>query len=255
MSTLIRLSGVTLPGTDYPKLLDFIPLALPVAAGLVGLYRFGSSIEESRRNFANPGEPLTVVGSPVIKPIGALLDNANCFNTSLKSTAAITILSVAKMMHVTSSIAGAALVTSQAQDGATVRGDDLYINGTTVPERRVSLSVGHETGSASVHCNVTGTIAGEWNFFAGRVNEAAEAQTGHARAGLPMTWSAQTDVGVRQVSATRNLRIGGAYFLHSGATEHALVAIFDRALTTSEVEQNLSYLRSIWAPAVGITTL
>lgn len=255
MSNLLKLSGVTLPGDGYPKLFDFVPLDLPVKDGLVGLFRFGYSIEKSRRNLVNDAQSLSVVGAPTINPVGAALNNANCFDSPLKSSANMTIISVARMIHVTSALAGAVLVSSQAQEGAIGRGDDLYIGGTATPERRVTLSAGHDTGVTGVSTDIPGSVVGEWNLFAGRVNSDGVVQTGFARANLPMVWGAETDVGTRSVSTTRGLRIGGAYYAHNGETEHALVAIFNQTLAREQIEEIRAYLRDVWGPAFGIDTL
>ena len=65
MSTVLRLTGVTLPGTGYPTLKSFLDVTpyLPVTSGLLGLYYLRDAGGRELHNYAG-GTPLIKVGNP-----------------------------------------------------------------------------------------------------------------------------------------------------------------------------------------------
>ena len=65
MSNVLRLTGVTLPGTGYPTLKSFLDVTprLPVTAGLLGLYYLRDSGGREIQNYVFGGAPLIKVGS------------------------------------------------------------------------------------------------------------------------------------------------------------------------------------------------
>lgn len=254
MSSVIALNDVVLPGSGYMHIADFVPLELPITAGLRGLYRFGTSLELSKRNLADPDAPLAPIGSPTINVLGASLSNSHCFDTGLVSTPDMTMISIAKMIQVTSTAAGAALVSSAVIDGV-ARGDTLAIFGTTTPDYRVRATGGYTSGWQNSDLITSGATAGNWNFFGARITSAAEVQSVYGRDGLALQSSTAVDPGDRSTYTGRTLRIGGAYATYSGSTEHLLTAIYDQALTVAQLQSILDYLRQEWAPAVGVTTL
>ncbi|EIV2912406.1 hypothetical protein QZQ06_10420 [Serratia marcescens] len=82
MSTVIRLNGVTLPGTGYLHISQFLEIFVSVTDGLKGMYSFTESEEKSLINYAG-GQNLIKYGNPVFTPDGIKVSRQNYFDTGI----------------------------------------------------------------------------------------------------------------------------------------------------------------------------
>jgi len=251
MTTVLKLSDVTLPGNGYPKLRDFVVPDFPVKNGLVGLYRFGYSLEASCINHANSDLPLTVIGTPTINDFGCELSRNNCFDTGFTSTDELTVLAVAKPKKYDTNAVGALLVSNFTNaDG----GDSLGFAASQNFRAWVSSASGSVTAGA---ISMASAVETDWNFFACVGSAGAESKPVWGR-NATLTIPAGNVVADRSVITSRTLRIGGHYSTveFAGTCEIALMAIFtNMAMADADITANYEYLRSVWAPAVGIETL
>lgn len=249
MSTVIKLSDITLPGSGYPKLSLFkgVP-ELPEATGLIGLYLLKGTALNSLINEANDAAPLTVIGAPTVNSFGALLSKSHCFDTGLMSTTNMTFMAVAKPMLVSDSDNGNLIVSNY---GATPAGDSMGF-------AAVNSLAAYAGLTSSVSASTIGVGAADvadWNFVAGVIDANGGSKCHWGRDGV-LSASTLADSGTRQVNTTRTLRLGSNYSSgFNGTANVALVAIFSAALNDAQIAANYNYLKATWAPIFGITTL
>ncbi len=265
MTNVLRLTGVTLPGTGYPKLKSFLDPTphLPVTSGLLGLYYLHDSVSSELVNFAG-GPNLTKVGSPQLLENGAMCDHANCYDTNIQAQPLGTVLAIAVPTDAPTTLIDSASVLSSYTPGAYGNGDMLYFGKrfdgtgnaltaafsssdrggtppsgtpTTTPVYFDALSPGVEPWA------VFGTFIGNGHAV-GRLKDGALAKvvrnsTAYTRPSAPFG---------------PTLRIGaspsGAAF--NGPSTVILVAYFNHVLTDAEILQNLNYLRNDWGIQQGV---
>lgn len=256
MTNALRLSGVTLPGTAYPKKKNFIIPNLPVKTGLVGLYVLGGSSALSLVNHANPALPLAAVGLPTINALGAVCNYQNCFDTGIPGTSLndLTVISVAKPV-VTSSAASQAMIASN-YNGAGEADSSCFLYASSVP--RFSSLAGQVGGTTLSSAIVISTYDNtKWNSFASRMTSAGKAKSWTQVSGA-QTVGAESAAGSRSTVA-RNIRVGGHHSANAssfvGSVELQMVAIFAASLADAEIAQNLAYLNATYGPALGLSTL
>jgi len=244
MTNVIKLRDITLPGSGYPKLINFLDVNLPVTAGLSGLYVFGGDEAKSLRNHANPALPLVKVGSPVINTVGATTSRFNCFGTGISGTAGVTFFAIAKLKLFATPSAGHLMISNF---GNPVDGDTLGLQSN-------SLTVYGEGPDGTVNgvsVSLTSGVVDSWAIFAGRVKATGEEQSwwvNQAGAIVAATESGPSPRG----SSTSTFRIGGHYGTgFSGVNDMALASIFSAALSDEDVAANLQYLRDEILPMLS----
>ncbi|WP_337045547.1 hypothetical protein [Serratia bockelmannii] len=87
MSTVIRLNGVTLPGTGYLHISQFLEIFVSVTDGLKGMYSFSSDENKSLINYAG-GQNLVKHGNIIFTENGVKLSKDNYFDTGIMPSAA-----------------------------------------------------------------------------------------------------------------------------------------------------------------------
>lgn len=257
MTNALRLAGVTLPGTGYPTIANFITPDLPVKTGLVGLYVFGGDLTMSLINRANPDLPALAVGDPTIESVGAVLNGGNCIDTQLFSSAAgQTVIVIAKPIKPVSPATSAMLVSNYLQ-GTPSNGDFLaFGDASGAPQLKtfVATATGAFTGPAIAIPSDVDTEA--WNLFAQRISSAGRTKGFWGKNGATL----QSAEGVLQTRAIlgRSLRIGGHYSF--GTTYQAnvhmeMAIIFQGEPSDADILTNMAYLRDVYGPDVGIGSL
>lgn len=258
MTNALKLSGITLPGGGYPRLINFVPPVM--AAGgeaLVGLYTFGADADASLRNWADQTKPLTKVGAPAIQNLGVTVGPAGYYDTGFGSTIGLTFLAIAKPNVAASNAVGQMIVSNFLAGTPLQSGDSLGFGAPPGIGSAVSVYGGKttENGIATHPLPLTGADTADWNSFVGRIKPTGEEHVWWSRDGA-VAQTAESPAATRAVVTSRTLRIGREYqSLFNGTAEIMMVAIFNRALTDAEVTANLTYLRAEYGPAHGVTTL
>jgi len=253
MTTVLKLSNVSLPGSGYPHIATFAMAPdLPVKGGLIGLYAFSKNEMVSVYNHADPSKPLIKVGSPTINKFGALLSKNHCFDSTLLSAGNVTFMAVAKPIKVSSNEASALLISNFAS-GTPVAGDSLGFRGS--PANQAGGFGGRADGSTTAApVDISAANENNWNFFATRITAAGNVRAYWGSNGSLV--SPDSVPGSRAVETVRTLRVGGHYGLErNGVANVALAAIFHSSLDAGQVQSNYEYLRDVWAPAFGVNTL
>lgn len=252
MSTLTKLSGITLPGAGYPTLPNFAAPTFPAGmANLTGLYFLGGKESMSLRNLVTGADELTKTGTPTVNAYGATCSITNCYNTNEGSANDVTIIAIAKPFAGNPANAAASWFLA-SQYGANPGGDGLsfYSTGLTM----WGSTAGGAANSPSL--SLAGANAANWNSFAGRVKADGSSQVWWGKDGATVAGAAGGAV-ARTVQAGRKFALGGHYGANFGATGNLLMAaIFTgAALSDANITDNLAYLRSTVGPQLGITTL
>lgn len=257
MTAVLKLSGVTLPGTGYPNIVSFLSAApsidLPVKTGLVGLYILAGNEADSIYNHANSEIPLIKVGLPTINLFGASVSRDNCFNSQLVPTANMTFMAIAKPLKVAANADAALLISNFTTAGPS--GDSLGFRGATPSQSGVYGGLTPSGVSQSFNDISTANTA-NWNFFAGTIDANGAAKPFWGRDGSLVVGS-PVDSGDRGVVTSRTLRIGGHYepTLFGGTASLAMAAIFQAKLSDADIQANYAYLRDVWAPSFSVMTL
>ena len=250
MSAVLKLNGITLPGSGYPKLQRFTGPQMPITAGLVGLYVLENNAEDSLYNYADVDEPLTVVGSPVVSSLGAVVSITNCFDTGILSASDMTVLSVARTKKAASSATGAMMVSNYGSSNPI--GDSLcFAGGSTM-----AVYGGLTSATSQSSLSLSAETENDWGFFAGAYKANGEV-IAYRGANGTFTAGSPVDSGTRSIT-TRTLRIGGHYNTGGSFASTAtvgLVAIYHSLLTQSQIEDAYEYLRDVWGVKYGIDTL
>lgn len=265
MSNVLRLNGVTLPGTGYPTLKSFLDPKpyLPVTTGLLGLYYLRESPGGETTNFAG-GPKLTKVGAPQLLENGAVCSPGNYYDTGIQAHPLGTILAIAVPTSEPTSLLTSAPVMTNYTPGAYGNGDILYF-GTKYDQAGhvLSAAFSNTDGGTSptpgspnttpVYLDATDPGTEPWAVFGTFIGN------GHAVGRLKA--GALDKVVRNSVPYTRpaapfgpTLRIGaspsGAGF--QGQSKVILAAYFNRILTDAEILKNLNYLRNEWGVMQGV---
>lgn len=267
MSNVIRLTGVTLPGTGYPSLksfLDVTPL-LPVTAGLIGLYYLRDSGGREVQNYAG-GAPLIKVGNPTLLAHGALCDVSNYYDMGIKAQPKATMLAIAMPQSAPASLVGSIPVISGYNAPASGSGNgDMLWCGTNYSGAGQLVGAGASTqgdgvtpqSSPAAYLNTPLPVAAPIAIF-GTFTGAPDR---HAVGMLPSPGAALLKQGYAAGAPTfprpaapfgPTLRIGASPYGFTGPSKVILAAYFNRVLTDAEIQQNLNYLRSEWGVAQGV---
>lgn len=252
MTTALRLSGVTLPGSGYPKLVNFLTPQFPVDTDLVGLYVLGGNESQSLVNRADAELPLIKVGSPVINSLGAETNWNNCFDTQLMGGTAVTMIAIARLIKPASNDGRYLMISNY--NSSPSDGDSLAFDYNSAPVL-TAYAERPDGDIDSVSIGTSSGTAGNWNIFAMRIKSTGEVKPWWSRNG---TLSSATELAAEtRGTGALPFRIGGHHNIGSfqATGEIQLAAIFDGALSDAEIESNIAYLRTIYGPAVGMTTL
>lgn len=254
MTTALKVP--TLPGSGYPGLFNFEPPVFPDGtANLVGLFNLGASGAFSAFNFANPGLPPALVGAPTASPIGLTLTPTAYLDTGLLPTSAVSFIAVAKPNGATGTTTSLPICSTYyglaGGDGGDLFG---FVGASGVPVLR---TYGTMTPTAASFSDVPlpGANTTTWNAIGGRIKASGAAKSYRSLNGAVTQGTESAPTGTRYLAA-RDILLGkdiGGSFTGSGAV--AMVAIFNVDLTDAQFLDNFTYLRSVWGPAVGITTL
>lgn len=255
MTNLIKLTGVTLPGTGYPSLLNFAYPTFPAgSANLVGLYTLGGLESIALRNAVTGVTDLSKIGSPTLAAAGATVNYLNDYaSLTLSGTTEVTVIAIAKPFAANPANAAASwFLASQYHSTPTPAGGDglsFYVGG-------ISMWASTSTGSVqSPSLSMAGSVPANWNSFAGRVKSTGANQVWWGHEGVTAAGT-EGSTNTRSVQTSRKWLLGGQYaanFLASGNL--LMVAIFNSALTDQNILDNLAYLRASYGPQIGITTL
>lgn len=262
MSNVLRLAGITLPGTGYPTLKSFLDPKpyLPVTAGLLGLYYLRDSLGGEVKNFAG-GQDLIKVGAPQLLENGAVCSPANYYDTGIQAHPLGTMLAIAIPTDAPTTLQNSSPVMSNYLPGAYGNGDLLYFGtkfdqtGDVLASAFSSTARGPDPtpGTTPVYLDATAPGTAPWPIFGTFVG------TGHAvgrlKAGaLEKNVRNSTDFTRPAAPFGPTLRIGAAQSAggFQGASKVIVAAYFNRVLTDTEILQNLTYLRDDWGVAMGI---
>lgn len=242
MSTVTKLTGVTLPGTGYRTLGSFKEIYLSITNGLLGLYSIRNTIEESLVNYANEDLPMTIIGSPTIVDDGAVCNYQNCFDTGITAQSAYTYISLAKPTLSTDAAQNCMLISNYFQPTSGANGGDsigFANNGTANPRFR---NYAQNSSSSVVFADAGVAPFNESNvaFFAGLTSLSDGVRLAFARDGS-LSIGNPTSISARNTTGAGTILIGGhrgpsSFFPAFGNGIYA-AAIYDRALTNSELTQ------------------
>lgn len=260
MSTVIKLNGITLPGTGYPKLSSFENISLSITNGLLGLYSFEDTITDSLRNYANADLPMTAVGTPTFTAGGVVCSIDNCFDTHIAQQTAFTFFAVAKPIKPATNDVGAFLISDFYTPTTGYGGDALgFRAGSIVTGVPVLATFGQNVAAnfLAAEVSVNSLDINNAAFFVGRGSVADGLIAGYGSNGTLI-------MGNNAALATRSttggtLLIGGhrraTGTLFKGNTGPIYAsAIYNRVLTSDEINTVYAELRE-YAANRDLTTV
>lgn len=249
--------------TSAPMLADFVKPDVVNSADLIGLYVFSNSETRSLINHADPTKPLTIVGNPVFERDGVVVSRANCLDTGLLATSAMTLVVLFEDAGGLRADGGSLIssLTLAAQAGTTFnRGDDISIS----PNGDGVVRFFRDRGGAANVAGISGTLTmpsdGSHACIVATVNadNLADAATGKAGATQFVAQSAGTGANSRTLW-TRTLRFGSSYDdavvvrQASGKMRIKAAAIYDAANNSNaQLAAIVESLRT-FAATVGLT--
>lgn len=259
MTTVTKLTGITLPGTGYPDINSFKEIYMSVTSGLIGLYSIRDTLAFSLNNYATGGSPMTVVGAPTMSGDGAVCNYANCFDTGIATQTAYSFLALAKPTLSTDATQNCMIVSSYFQPSAGQNAGDsigFAANGTTNPRFR-NYSQNSTSSVIFADAGVTGFSESSVAFFAGvtSLTDGVRLAFGH---GGSLSIGTPTTLSARNITGAGTILVGGhrgpsTFFPAFGKGIYA-VAIYNRAITNAEITQGYADLSS-YAVDRGITTV
>lgn len=254
MTNALRLSGVTLPGTGYPKKKNFVVPDFPVGTGLIGLYVIGGTESFSLINHANASLPMLKVGAPTVGDLGAATSQANCFDTQIAGSESLTVIVVAKPVLAATSATGYLPISNYMLVGGVSTGDSLAFSNVSGTNKALAY-IGKSGGVNGVDVSIAAADPAEWNGFAARFRSNGAAKLWWSSDGI-ISASSESATAVRSVQS-RTLRVGGHYedTLFQGTGEVQMAAVFAAELSDSDVAANLEYLSTVYGPSIGVSTL
>lgn len=265
MSNVLRLTGVTLPGTGYPTLKSFLDPKpyLPVTTGLLGLYYLRESPGGEMTNFAG-GPKLTKVGAPQLLQNGAVCSPFNYYDTGIQAQPLGTILAIAVPTTEPTSLISSAPVMTNYTPGDYGTGDILYF-GTTYQETGKNLVAAFSNtdggnspspgspATTPVYLPMVDPGSEPWAIFGTFVGNGHAA--GRLKAGV-LEKAVRNSAAYTRPSAPfgPTLRIGASPSNRAfqGSSTIILTAYFNRILTDAEILKNLNYLRNEWGVMQGV---
>lgn len=260
MTAVIKLNGITLPGTGYPKLSSFENISLSITAGLLGLYSFENTLTDSLRNYANADLPMTLVGTPTFNAGGVVCSIDNCFDTHIAQQTAFTFVAVAKPIKPSTNDVGAFLVSDFYSPTTGYGGDGIgFRAGSIITGVPVLATFGQNsaTNYAASEVSVSTLDVNNAAFFVGKGSVATGLISGIGSNGT-LTMGANTALSARGTTGG-TLLIGGhrrqTGTLFKGSTGPIYAsAIYNRVLTSDEINMVYSELRQ-YAANRDLTTV
>lgn len=215
--------SIQVAGANFSKVIA--SLTLPDRSGLVGEYLFGGDFAKSSRNLANADLPLLQVGSPVYGENFARVQSGSAgfgFNTQITPLIDCTIIDIRGPSS--NSSASAYMLAAGSMGMYHRAGNYLFKGGTysTLDQGALNNAGDGAWNFTAGVSNVGGGIAKHYrgNAATGALNEATAANARTAGSTGPAY------IGTPNCSST----VAGVQ--HS----HAYLAIFNRILTTAEIE-------------------
>lgn len=268
MSNVLRLTGVTLPGTGYPSLKSFLDVTprLPVTAGLLGLFYLRDAGGREIQNYVSGGAPLIKVGSPELLENGAICDTNNYYSMNFNARSQGTILAIAKPQSAPSNFSTSIPIISgyNAPASGSGNGDVLWTGTNFSGSGQVIGAAASCPGdgvtpqsSPAAYLNVSLPPAAPLAVF-GTFTGAPDR---HMVGMLPTPGAALLKQAYASAAPTFSrpaapfgppLRIGSSPYGFTGKSTVMLVAYFSRVLSEGEIQQNLEYLRSVWGVQQGV---
>lgn len=268
MSNVLRLTGVTLPGTGYPTLKSFLDVTprLPVTAGLLGLYYLRDAGGREIQNYVSGGAPLIKVGSPTLLENGAVCDPNNYYSMNMQARPQGTILAIARPKSAPASLVTSIPVVSgyNAPANGSGNGDVLWcgtnysgvgqvigaaascpgdgVTPQSSPAAYLAVSLPPTSPMA-----IFGTFTGvpDRHTVGLLPSPGAALLKGAYASGAPTFSRPATAFGPP-------LRIGASPYGFTGQSTVMLVAYFNRVLSEAEIQLNLQYLRGEWGVQQGL---
>ena len=234
MANSIQISGATFANT-------LTSLTLPDRSALLGEYVFGGTQAASIKNRANPSKPLTVVGSPTYTSNSVVTTNgANGFLTGISGGADITLLAIRKLPSSVNFTVAVGNDTNTNQ----IYGLTQY-QGITYLYDSVGVTAGISNGA-----KISAPASGTSYFMQAAVTKSGSLSRLYQYASGVQSFN---DAALSFTRVPAEIRIGGGSGSNAGTTcEIAYVAIFDRALTSSEIQSAYASLAAYYA-SLGVT--
>ncbi|WP_109512772.1 hypothetical protein [Pseudomonas ovata] len=256
MTTVLKLSGVTLPGSAYPKLRDFVAPAFPDAAGLVGLYTFGSRSEMNLVNHANPSLPLVAHGTLPTSDDGVVVSKLGYFDTRLAQDDEYTVIALCLPLLAASYNDGQ-LLYNNYMNGAAVQGESIALFGnvgTSVPSFGTFLNATGNTLVPKPMALPSGMSASRHAEFAVRVNQDGSTKVFVQDQGVLTTGVSTAQARLAASAAGRTMLIGPGYLSASswaGNLTVKLLAVWSGPLTDQQIQDNINYLSGVYSDLIA----
>jgi len=243
----MRLRGITLPGTGYPKLSDFSApvMKLPYAGNLIGAYFVGNGAGNRLANYANSSKPLTEIGTPYARTNFSRCDKNNCYDTGIIPTDKMTIFVVARANQTELSSLAVSNYNSVDGDGIDISIQRLSAYG------RVGTSSGQIIQGA-VNANIS--ALGGRNFISGLASWGGVGISVAAYNNPATDLIQASSVYPTRYIAQRSLLIGGNYSPASltGEVDVSCVLIYNENVSPANQRFILAYLNNTFAPQWGL---
>lgn len=258
MTSVVKLTNVTLPGDGYPNISSFKEIYVSVTDGLVGLYSIRTSITASLKNYADGGSDMTIIGAPTMSDDGAICNYANCFDTGIPAQQAFTFIALAKPNRPTVASQYHMLISNYFQPGGVGNAGDAIAfayDGSSPRFRSYAQS-----GLSSVvmaDAGIAGFSESEVAFFAGMSSRDDGNRLAFARAGT-LSIGTPSAMAARSIEGAGTILVGGHRGLSTSYPAFGkgiyAAAIYNRAVTNAELTTIYNDLKT-YAKARGITTL
>ncbi|HBR6858853.1 hypothetical protein [Klebsiella aerogenes] len=258
MTTVTKLTGVVLPGTGYPNINSFKEIYVSVTSGLLGLYSFRNSLDFSRKNYAENGVDLTIIGAPTLVDGGAVCNYENCFDTGISAQDSFTYIALSKPTLATSAEQYCMLISNYFQPTPTTNaGDSIGFAWNGSAPRFRCYAQNSPSSVVQADAGVAGFSESEVALFAGMAsltdgNRLAFAHAGTLSIGNPTAMSARSTSGAGTILIGGHRAGSGAYPAFGKGIYAA--AIYNSAVTNEELGVIYNDLK-IYAEGRGITTL
>lgn len=251
MTTLLKLKGVTLPGSGYPNVNDFVVPAFPNSGGLVGMYTFGSQLGMSLTNHVNSSLPLIPHGTVQTSVDGAVVSRPNYLDTQLPNTDSYSVISLCLPILATN-FAGGQIILGNYKSGDANQGESIGMsgkNGAGVPAVGSFVTDGANDIVQRYMDLPAGMVTTRHAGIGARISADGKAKMFVLDNGV-LTAGAETAAQARISHSARSMLIGGGY--NTGGTNWTgqltikLLAVWNVALTDQQMYDNMAYLATIY---------
>jgi len=251
MTTLLKLKGVTLPGTGYPNVNDFLVPDFPNAAGLVGLYTFGTQLGMSLANHANNSLPLIPYGALATGVDGVVVSKGNYLDTQLPQDVDFTVIALCLPLLATSYLDGQLLFSNYKNPDANQGESVVFSGNASVPSFGSFMNASNNVPTPKVMALPSGMSATRHAGFGVRVSSDGSTKAFVRDQGLVATGASQPIA--RMTPATRSMLIGPGPVVTNNwnaSLTVKLLAVWSTALTDQQITENLSYLTALYPDLV-----